>query len=141
MSTPVALGGDGGYYFPMYTVRVEAEFAAAHFLNRYHGKCENLHGHNYRVRLWARGETLSEGGMLVDFGVLKQILREVIGGLDHTNHNDKPEFDDDPSAERIAKYIFDRVSEKFSHADIDSGLLRAVDVYETSSSMARYTAE
>jgi 6-pyruvoyltetrahydropterin/6-carboxytetrahydropterin synthase len=125
----------------MYTVRVEAEFAAAHFLSRYHGKCENLHGHNYRVHLWARGEKLSEGGMLVDFGILKKILREVIGGLDHTNLNDRLEFDNDPSAERIAKYIYDRVSEKFLPADIDSGLLWAVDVYETSASMARYTAD
>jgi 6-pyruvoyltetrahydropterin/6-carboxytetrahydropterin synthase len=55
----------------MYTVKVEADFAAAHFLSRYHGKCENLHGHNYRVRLWARGETLGPGGMLADFGILK----------------------------------------------------------------------
>ena len=45
----------------MYTARVEADFAAAHFLSHYHGKCENLHGHNYRVRLWVRGETLPKG--------------------------------------------------------------------------------
>jgi 6-pyruvoyltetrahydropterin/6-carboxytetrahydropterin synthase len=130
-----------GYYFPMYTVRVEAEFAAAHFLSRYHGKCENLHGHNYRVRLWARGEELSQGGMLADFGVLKKILREITGALDHTNLNDRPEFDNDPSAERIARFIYDQVRQRLPSAGIAAELLRAVDVYETPTSMARYSAD
>jgi 6-pyruvoyltetrahydropterin/6-carboxytetrahydropterin synthase len=127
------------YYFVMFTVRVEADFAAAHFLSRYHGKCENLHGHNYRVRLWAKGETLGEGGMLVDFGALKKILRDVLSTLDHTNLNDKAEFDNDPSAERIAKYIFDEVRAKLPADTIDPSLLYAVDVYETQASMARYS--
>ena len=62
----------------MYTARVEAGFAAAHFLAHYHGKCERLHGHNYRVRVTARGSKLDEGGMLVDFGVLKSALRGIL---------------------------------------------------------------
>ena len=123
----------------MFKVRVEAGFAAAHFLSRYHGKCENLHGHNYRVRLWAKGETLGEGGMLVDFGALKKILRDVLSSLDHTNLNDKAEFDNDPSAERIAKYIFDEARAKLQADAIDPSLLYAVDVYETPSGMARYS--
>jgi 6-pyruvoyltetrahydropterin/6-carboxytetrahydropterin synthase len=125
----------------MYTVRVEADFAAAHFLSRYHGKCENLHGHNYRVRLWVRGDTLGPGGMLVDFGILKKALREVTGLLDHTNLNDRPEFDNDPSAERIARFIFDGVSEILSRADSGASpnLLHAVDVYETPLNMARFS--
>ena len=56
----------------MYTVRVEAGFSAAHFLSGYRGKCENLHGHNYRVRAYARGADLDESGMLLDFGLLKK---------------------------------------------------------------------
>jgi 6-pyruvoyltetrahydropterin/6-carboxytetrahydropterin synthase len=127
------------YYFAMFKVRVEADFAAAHFLSRYHGKCENLHGHNYRVRLWAKGETLGPGGMLIDFGVLKKALRDVLSGLDHTNLNDKAEFDNDPSAERIAKYIFDEVRAVLPGDKIDPSLLYAVDVYETPASMARYS--
>jgi 6-pyruvoyltetrahydropterin/6-carboxytetrahydropterin synthase len=122
----------------MYTLRVETDFAAAHFLSHYHGKCERLHGHNYRVRLWVRGETLNEGGMLADFGVLKKLLREIAGGLDHSNLNEFPVFRDDPSAERIARYIFEAAAGKFAGEGLDPALLYAVDVYETPVSMARY---
>jgi 6-pyruvoyltetrahydropterin/6-carboxytetrahydropterin synthase len=122
----------------MYSVRVEADFAAAQHLTHYQGQCENLHGHNYRVRLWARGEQLDEGGMLVDFGVLKGSLREVVAGLDHNDLNALPEFRDDPSAERIARYIFDRVAERLRALAVDPDLLQAVEVYETPTSMARY---
>jgi 6-pyruvoyltetrahydropterin/6-carboxytetrahydropterin synthase len=125
----------------MYTVRVEDHFAAAHFLSHYHGKCENLHGHNYRVRVWARGEELDEGGMLVDFGVLKRCLGEVIALLDHTNLNDKPEFNNDPSAERIARYIYEKLIERlpaFLTGKSKAALLQAVEVYETPTSLARY---
>jgi 6-pyruvoyltetrahydropterin/6-carboxytetrahydropterin synthase len=120
----------------MYSVRVEADFAAAHFLSHYHGKCENFHGHNYRVRAWARGKTLSEGGMLLDFGVLKKALRDVCACLDHTNLNDKEIFANDPSAERIAKYVFEQMKALLPPEAV--GLLCTVDVYETPASMARY---
>jgi 6-pyruvoyltetrahydropterin/6-carboxytetrahydropterin synthase len=121
----------------MYSVRVEAEFAAAHFLSHYRGKCERLHGHNYRVRLWARGEGLDEGGMLVDFGVLKDCLRRICAVLDHSNLNDNPVFQNDPSAERIAQYIFEETARLLPPSE--AGLLAAADVYETPSSMARYS--
>lgn len=118
---------------PMFQVRVEADFAAAHFLKDYHGKCENLHGHNYRVLAYAEGETLDEGGMLIDFGLLKKILREVCALLDHSNLNDLAYFQQNPSAERIAQFIFDAILERAP--DIP---LSAVDVYETPTSRARY---
>jgi 6-pyruvoyltetrahydropterin/6-carboxytetrahydropterin synthase len=122
----------------MYYARVEAEFAAAHFLNHYHGKCERFHGHNYRVLLWVRGTDLDEGGMLADFGLLKRVLRDIAGGLDHTSLNDNPAFCGDPSAERIARYIFEKAEGLFGAEGLDPGLLYAVEVYETPSSMARY---
>ncbi|MDR0878610.1 MAG: 6-carboxytetrahydropterin synthase QueD [Treponema sp.] len=122
----------------MYQARVEADFAAAHFLSHYRGKCENLHGHNYRVRLWVKGPDLDEGGMLVDFGLLKKILREVVAVLDHTNLNDLAEFENDPSAERIARWIFEKVEEKLLSVSVDPVLLYATEVYETPTSMARY---
>ena len=122
----------------MYYGRVEAEFAAAHFLSHYRGKCENLHGHNYKVRLWVRGNNLDEGGMLADFSLLKKALREVIGLLDHSNLNDMEIFKNDPSAERIAMFIFEKVKEKLPSLEVDSSILWAVDVFETSGSMARY---
>ncbi|MDR1301335.1 MAG: 6-carboxytetrahydropterin synthase QueD [Treponema sp.] len=122
----------------MFSVRVEADFAAAHFLSHYHGKCERLHGHNYRVRLWSRGENLSEGGMLVDFGILKTILRQITADLDHRNLNDNPVFNNDPSAERIASFIFNKVEELMPCFHLDPVLLWAVEVFETPTSMARY---
>ena len=122
----------------MYHARVEAEFSAAHFLSHYRGKCEKLHGHNYRVRLWVRGAELDEGGMLVDFSLLKKALKEAFVSLDHSNLNDVEIFKNDPSAERIARFIFDRVKEKLPELGVESSLLYAVDVFENIRSMARY---
>jgi 6-pyruvoyltetrahydropterin/6-carboxytetrahydropterin synthase len=121
----------------MYHVRVETEFSAAHYLTRYRGKCERLHGHNYRVRLWAQGNGLDEGGVLIDFAVLKDRLRQVCAELDHANLNEYPVFSGDPSAERIARYIFDETVKLFPPSQ--AALLYAVDVYETTGSMARYS--
>ena len=122
----------------MYEVRVEAEFSAAHFLSHYRGKCENLHGHNYRVRLWARGTELDEGGMLADFSLLKKVLNDSIALLDHSNLNDLEIFQNDPSAERIAKFIFETAEKKMPELGLDSNLLWAVDVFENPRSMARF---
>jgi 6-pyruvoyltetrahydropterin/6-carboxytetrahydropterin synthase len=76
--------------------------------------------------------------MLADFGLLKQCLRQVIAPLDHHHLNDNPVFEDDPSAERIARYIFEQVRELLPAVSVDPALLRAVEVYETPTSMARY---
>lgn len=119
----------------MYSVRVEAEFSAAHRIVHYHGKCERFHGHNYRVRVWASGEVLGEGGMLVDFGVLKGALRSLIDErLDHRDLNEIQAFENDPSAERIAEYIY-----RSLHESLPEILISAVDVFETATSMARFT--
>jgi len=126
------------YAFAMYKARVEAEFCAAHFLSHYHGKCEKLHGHNYRVRLWVRGKELDTGGMLADFSLLKKALNEAITPLDHSNLNDMEIFQNDPSAERIAKFIFEMVENKLGGLGIDKNILYAVDVFENSRSMARF---
>ncbi|MDR0374864.1 MAG: 6-carboxytetrahydropterin synthase QueD [Treponema sp.] len=122
----------------MYAGRVEAEFAAAHFLSDYHGKCENLHGHNYRVRLYVRGGTLDSGGMLADFASLKQCLKAALAPLDHTNLNDMAVFMRNPSAERLAHYIFEQVEQTLPAYNISSELLHAVEVFETPVNMARY---
>ncbi|MBU0929048.1 MAG: 6-carboxytetrahydropterin synthase QueD [Spirochaetes bacterium] len=117
----------------MYTIRVEATFAAAHFLTEYHGKCERLHGHNYLVRAFAKGSELDAAGMLYDFGDLKGRLREVCQGLDHSLLNDLPAFAGSPSAERIAAYVFEEMKR------LDPAMpLSAVEVFETDTSMARY---
>jgi len=118
----------------MYEVRIEASFSAAHRLLHYHGKCERLHGHNYKVRVWAAGDEVGEGGMLLDFGLLKAALGEVLAALDHSDLNEIPEFAGDPSAERIARYVFDGIAS--SHPEIP---LSRVDIFETDTSMASYT--
>ena len=124
----------------MYKVRIEDDFAAAHFLRDYHGKCENLHGHNYKVFVYLKGESLNEGGMLYDFTFLKKDLKSILSILDHTNLNDleingKYVFNQNPSAERIAKYIFDKLIE--SSEQIKT-LLYRVDVFETDKNRASY---
>jgi len=125
----------------MYYARVEEEFSAAHFLSHYNGKCEKLHGHNYRVRVWLCGENLNEGGMLIDFSLIKKKLREVLAVLDHSNLNDMEIFNNDPSAERIAKFIFKEIQKKLPDEETVKPLLWAVDVYENSRSMARYSLQ
>jgi 6-pyruvoyltetrahydropterin/6-carboxytetrahydropterin synthase len=127
---------EGGDLLKMYSVRIESEFSAAHFLAHYHGKCERLHGHNYRVRVWASGDALDTGGMLVDFGVLKAALATVIGALDHGNLNDIADFHGDPSAERIAAYVY----EKLKQALPDAPLSR-IDVFETDVNMASFVPD
>ncbi len=129
-----------------YEVRVSADFAAAHFLKDYNGKCENLHGHNYKVYAHVRGEKLNEGGMLMDFAKLKSALRSVCAELDHKNLNDMPVFEQNPSAERIAHYIFYKILEELkakredlSKNEKGNAYLFAVDVFETETSRARYS--
>ncbi|MCR5494856.1 MAG: 6-carboxytetrahydropterin synthase QueD [Treponema sp.] len=130
----------------MYEVRVTADFSAAHFLKDYNGKCENLHGHNYKVYAHVRGELLNEGGMLLDFTKLKAALRKVISELDHTNLNDFAYFKQNPSAERIATYIYEKIINLLLKEDEDltwkegkkTAWLYAVDVFETDTSRARY---
>ena len=118
----------------MFEVRVEDNFAAAHFLRDYHGKCEALHGHNYKVFVHVRGAELNEGGMLLDFTQLKAALKKVLDGLDHTNLNDNPFFDQNPSAERIALYICQNVQ-----AELGAAVrIYSVDVFETDKNRATY---
>ena len=132
----------------MFEVRVEADFSAAHFLRDYNGKCENLHGHNYKVYAHVRGEKLNEGGMLLDFTFIKGALRSVCKELDHTNLNDLEIFDQNPSAERIAMYIYNRIIALLKEQGLDLSwkegkeetVLFAVDVFETETSRARYRA-
>lgn len=131
----------------MFEVRVEADFAAAHFLRDYNGKCENLHGHNYKVYAHVRGSELNEGGMLLDFTKLKGALRTVCKSVDHTNLNDLPVFDQNPSAERIAMFIYNGIIDELKKEGLDlsfaegktAPVLFAVDVFETDTSRARYS--
>ena len=89
-----------------YELAIEDHFSSAHQLRGYMGKCENIHGHNWRVKIRVTGGTLDNTGLLIDFAILKKILKEVLSRLDHVNLNDTPPFDTiNPSSENLADYI------------------------------------
>ena len=94
----------------MFEVTVEESFAAGHALRGYRGKCENVHGHNYKLQVTIQGEGLDSIGLLVDFADLKKWIRAAVAKLDHKFVNDIPPFDlVNPSAENMAKYFYDEI--------------------------------
>ncbi|MDP8258162.1 MAG: 6-carboxytetrahydropterin synthase QueD [Candidatus Aadella gelida] len=119
----------------MYTVRVQSHFSSAHNLRGYKGKCEDLHGHNWRVETEVSSEKLDDIGMVVDFKELKKSLSDIVSGLDHKYLNDVEEFkQDNPTSENIARYISGCMSAK--HPDLK---VRSVTVWETETSSATYS--
>lgn len=98
-----------------YTVSKEFAFAAGHFIPGHPGKCRHMHGHNYRVRVFLRADTLDAIGMVYDFAHLKAMMNEVVGGFDHRVINDIPPFDTvSPTAENLAAYVFNEVHSRLS---------------------------
>ena len=118
----------------MFEICVEHTFAAGHALRNYHGKCENIHGHNYRVQVAIAGPELDENGLLHDFADLKRRLRTTSEYLDHQFINDLKPFDlINPSAENIARFICEEVQK-----DLTSAQVSYVKVWETDTSSALY---
>ncbi len=91
----------------MFELKVITDFAAAHQLDLTGRKCENLHGHNWKIEVLARGKKLDKSGVLLDFGIIKQNLKNVINRLDHKFLNELQLFTKEipPSSENIARYI------------------------------------
>ncbi|EKD76099.1 MAG: hypothetical protein ACD_43C00226G0007 [uncultured bacterium] len=111
-----------------FSVTKEFSFAAAHFLTNYHGKCENLHGHNYRLRVTIAGP-LQADDLVIDFSEIKRIVQEnVLAVLDHTNLNDR--FTN-PSCERVAEWIY--------HALKPHLPVFTVELFETDTSSVTYS--
>jgi 6-pyruvoyltetrahydropterin/6-carboxytetrahydropterin synthase len=121
----------------MFEVSVEHTFAAGHALRNYRGKCENVHGHNYRVQVIVRGEELDKTGMLADFVELKRLLRAISEPLDHIFLNDIEPFRElNPSAENIARYIWEKMTEGLR---VDNPVeVAEVKVWETDIQSATY---
>ena len=95
----------------MYELKVITNFSAAHQLKHFHGACEALHGHNWKIEVYVTADTLNEAGVVVDFRVLKQYLNTVMAGLDHKFLNDLEAFkDQNPSSENIARYVAEQLS-------------------------------
>jgi 6-pyruvoyltetrahydropterin/6-carboxytetrahydropterin synthase len=123
----------------MYEVTVEGGFSSGHFLRNYRGKCENPHGHNYKVRVTLRGETLDKAGLLLDFKELKHVMRPVIDRLDHQMINELTPFTEiNPSAENLARYFYDETNKQL--AEMTSGRVHVKDctIYETDTTSATF---
>ncbi len=121
----------------MFEVTIEETFAAGHALRNYKGKCENVHGHNYRCQVTLAGAELDSIGLLVDFVELKKVVHGVLDRMDHQWLNEFPPFDVlNPSAENMAKYIYDEVSGGLQAQN--GARVTTVRLWETDTASATY---
>ena len=122
----------------MFQVSVDETFSAGHALRGYKGKCENPHGHNYKVRIILEGPGLDSIGLLFDFTHLKRVIRDIIDGVDHKFLNDQAPFDViNPSAENLAKFFYDETSRQMTV--MPQGVrIAAVTIWETDTTSATY---
>jgi 6-pyruvoyltetrahydropterin/6-carboxytetrahydropterin synthase len=124
----------------MYEVTVEDSFAAGHYLRNYKGKCENPHGHNYKVRVTLAGKELDKAGLLLDFRELKEAMKPVIDRLDHQMINDLDPFKVlNPSAENLAKYFYDETNVNLDRVTQGRVRVKNVTVFETDVTTATYS--
>jgi 6-pyruvoyltetrahydropterin/6-carboxytetrahydropterin synthase len=123
----------------MYELKVITQFAAAHRLENFYGKCEALHGHNWKVEVFVGGPELDNAGLLLDFGVAKARTREVLEEIDHKYLNELEAFRDrNPSSENLARYLFDRLGAALNR---DGVKVLRVNVWESDTSCASYFQE
>lgn len=120
----------------MYELMIETSFSAAHQLRGYMGKCEQMHGHNWKVQVHVTAERLNEIDIAIDFHELKSLTNEIIAPLDHTFLNDIfPFTEKNPSSENIAKWIYDCLKKKINDENLE---VSAVTVWESDSASATY---
>ena len=123
----------------MYELKIITEFSAAHNLRNFRGKCEALHGHNWKVEVVLSGKNLDESGVVLDFAEVKGATSEIMSEIDHRYLNDLPFFmENNPSSENIARYIFHRLQEKI---DNDRIRIRRVSAWESQDACASYLGE
>lgn len=120
----------------MYELMVETQFSAAHQLRGYKGKCENLHGHNWRIQFVITAEKLNDIGLAMDFHELKKMTNELISTLDHSVLNEMFPFTEiNPSSENIAKWVYDSIKKKLNSNNI---VVASVTVWEAEAASATY---
>lgn len=120
----------------MFELTVSSHFSGAHQLRYLHGKCEELHGHNWKVEISVTSSRLNRGGIVIDFKILKEKLERVLRTLDHHYLNDLPCFSKkEPSSENIAKYIFAELKKELRNSSV---LLTKVTVWESETTRATY---
>jgi 6-pyruvoyltetrahydropterin/6-carboxytetrahydropterin synthase len=123
----------------MYELKIITEFSAAHNLRNFRGKCEALHGHNWKVEVVLSGKNLDESGVVLDFAEVKVATSEIMSEIDHRYLNDLPFFmENNPSSENIARYIFHRLQEKI---DNDRVRITRVTAWESQDACASYLGE
>jgi 6-pyruvoyltetrahydropterin/6-carboxytetrahydropterin synthase len=123
----------------MFELTIMAEFEAAHNLRNYQGKCNRLHGHNWKVEVTVRGNKLDNIGMVIDFTVLKAEVKNIIDRLDHYYLNELAVFEkQNPTAEHIAKYIYEELVDPLRRHDV---ALYQVKIWESARSAVAYRQE
>jgi 6-pyruvoyltetrahydropterin/6-carboxytetrahydropterin synthase len=123
----------------MYEVMVERGFSSGHYLRNYKGKCENPHGHNYKVRITLRGKELDAAGLLLDFKDLKHVMSPVIDRIDHQMLNDLEPFTQiNPSAENLARFFFDETNKQLEELTKGRVTVKDCTIYETDTTTATY---
>jgi len=124
----------------MHRISKDFSFSAAHAIRGHTRGCQNLHGHNYRVRVHLAATELDELGMVLDFADLKAIVQEILAPFDHRVINDVPPFDErNTTAERLAEYVFEEVAARLSQGE-EAGRVRAmqVEIWENDTACAIY---
>lgn len=120
----------------MYELKIVTQFSAAHRLENFYGKCEALHGHNWKVEILVVSASLNETGLVRDFGQIKACANEILEEIDHTYLNELPAFQhQNPSSENLARYLFERLSPVLND---DRVQLSRVTVWESDTSSASY---
>jgi 6-pyruvoyltetrahydropterin/6-carboxytetrahydropterin synthase len=121
----------------MFELRVVTRFAAAHRLTMVGAKCENLHGHNWKIEVYVKGQSTDKGGVLVDFGVIKRHVRELMETLDHKFLNELEYFSEGtpPSSENIARYLADTLAARM---DLPGIRVSRVTAWESDDASATY---
>jgi 6-pyruvoyltetrahydropterin/6-carboxytetrahydropterin synthase len=119
----------------MHRITVYDYFSSAHQLRGYKGKCEELHGHNWKVEIQIESEELDNLGMLMDFKDVKKLLKEMVDELDHKMLNDLEPFKNvNPSSENVSKYIHETISKR-----LPEGIsLAQTSVWESENSKTTY---
>lgn len=113
----------------------EFTFDAAHFLPRYHGTCERMHGHTYRLHVTVEGP-IDKEGLVIDFVILKKVVKkEVLDKLDHRLINDLIKV---PSCENIAAWIWKKLK---TNKSLKKVRLTEIALWETPTSFALYHGE
>ena len=121
----------------MYEITIENSFSAAHRLNEYHGKCESVHGHNWKVQIVIESAELNKAGMVLDFKIAKNYLRNILKKLDHQFLNEIYPFNEiNPTSENLAAFIYRELKKKFKKNRYD---VAKVTVFETEHSSASFS--